>query len=235
MTNPTPTRLMRQATRLRLRREYPVRVPDLGIAYVAAPKNACTTLKMTLYRLRFGEEFDIVNVRGRDVFHVHHVFPSQEFDARGLEGTKVEDRFCVIRDPIDWFVSFYCNRILYHDDLAKSGPLLTTQGLKTQPDINELVTDLDKYMKAARLVRHHVLPQSYFLGTDPSLYGLVADVSELDQVRAFLSDRFGEDTGAFPRYQEGGNDRKDEVHAALSPESRAALEEFYADDLRIWR
>lgn len=220
---------------MRLRGEYPVRVPQLGIAYVAAPKNACTTLKMTLYRLRFGEEFQIVTVAGRDVFHVHHVFPSQEFESVGLDGTRREDRFCVVRDPIDRFVSFYCNRILYHDDLAKSGPLLTAQGLKTQPEINEMVADLDKYMAAARLVRHHVLPQTYFLGDTPSVYGLVADVKELDKVRTFLSERYGEDTGPFPRYQEGGNDQKPAVHEALTPASRAALEKFYADDYRIWR
>ncbi|MEM9233551.1 MAG: sulfotransferase family 2 domain-containing protein [Pseudomonadota bacterium] len=231
----SPTRMMRQATRVRLRREYPVLLPELKVAYVAAPKNACTTLKMSLYRLRFGEEFNIINLRGRDVFHVHHVFPSHAFDPSGLDGIPVEGRFCVVRDPIDRFVSFYCNRILYHDDLAKSGPLLTAQGLKTRPDVNELVADLDKYMKAARLVRHHVLPQSYFLGDDASRYGLVADVRELDRVRTFLSDRVGRDVGPFPRYQEGGNDRKDEVRTALSTTSRATLEAFYAEDYRVWR
>lgn len=226
---------MRQVSRARLRPEYPLYVPKLRLAYVAAPKNACTTLKMTLYRLRFEEDFYIVNLAGYDLYHVHHVFPTRHFNSGALEGIKVEDRFCVIRDPIDRFVSFYCNRILHHDDLVKAKSQVLAKRLSLKPDINELIAHLEAYMEISRQVRHHVLPQSVFLGTDPSFYGLVADVTELGKVRHLLSERAGQDTGPFPRYQEFGNDRKDEMRAQLTQASRQKLEQFYAEDYRVWR
>ena len=105
-----------------------------------------------------------------------------------FEKVDVDEKCCIIRDPIKRFVSAYKNRILYHKDVA-------FQNL----DIDEIIEKLENNFFDNR----HFLPQSYWLGDDLKYFTIVSNISNME---AFINgvNNFFQNKIEFPRIQTGG-------------------------------
>ncbi len=105
-----------------------------------------------------------------------------------FEKIDVDEKCCIIRDPINRFLSAYKNRILYHKDVA-------FQNL----DIDEIIEKLENNLFDNR----HFLPQSYWLGDDLKYFTIVSDISNME---AFINgvNNFFQNKIEFPRIQTGG-------------------------------
>ena len=75
------------------------------VAYVSIPKNACTTIKHSLYRLQNNREFEPFQA-GHRRFHIHNVMHSPTYDKWSLMGIINEIKnsdtfiFAVARNPL---------------------------------------------------------------------------------------------------------------------------------------
>ena len=127
-----------------------------------------------------------------------------------FEKIDVDEKCCIIRDPINRFVSAYKNRILYHKDVA-------FQNL----DIDEIIEKLENGLFDNR----HFLPQSYWLGDDLKYFTIVSNISNME---AFINgvNNFFQNKIKFPRIQTGGV----EENIDLTNSQIAKLKKIYSSD-----
>lgn len=93
-------------------------------------------------------------------------------------------RFCIIRDPVDRFLSAYINRIVFHKDLIK---------LKNNPpSILEFIENFDYFCKNNESTRIHFLPQKNFYGENLNLYTHIFRFKEFREVKNLLEKIKGE-------------------------------------------
>lgn len=132
----------------------------------------------------------------------------------------------------------YSNRILHHHELSANSNIvnqLKISGLKFDPDINTLVTSLEKYMTIQKSIFYHARPQSDFLGNDLSIYNRIADISDvgkvIDEIKAHWMcnglQELAESAPVLGRAQTGGTKLGLEV---LNDESFDKLLKYYRDD-----
>ena len=87
----------------------------------------------------------------------------------------VDYKSCIVREPLERFISAYKNRVLFHKD----------KDFKNHP-VNELIEKLEN----GNIENNHFLPQCYFLGNDLSYFDIVGILSNIkvfeDKVNSFL-------------------------------------------------
>ena len=127
-----------------------------------------------------------------------------------FEKIDVDEKCCIIRDPIKRFVSAYKNRILYHKDAA-------FQNL----DIDEIIEKLENSLFDNR----HFLPQSYWLGDDLKYFTIVSNISNME---TFINgvNNFFQNKIEFPRIQTGGVGE----NIDLTNSQKTKLKKIYSSD-----
>ncbi|WP_299486052.1 sulfotransferase family 2 domain-containing protein [Acaryochloris sp. IP29b_bin.137] len=208
--------------------EYPVLVPGHKIAYWPVPKNACTSLKYAFYALRTGMEFIPLKVGCRYIYHIHRIFPSRPFKAIPLASDWV--KLAIVRDPLERLVSSYCNRVLYHSDLARHQLQLQAKNLKRCPSFPEFVENLDMYRAISKSIRYHTNPQVEFLGHDPSYFDVLISVKELKD----LPNRIGLPALRLPKKQDGGREYKAVATSSIDSELRAKILNDFREDYEVF-
>ncbi len=105
-----------------------------------------------------------------------------------FEKIDVDEKCCIIRDPLKRFISAYKNRILYHKDIA-------FQNL----NIDEIIEKLENNLFDNR----HFLPQSYWLGYNLEYFTIVSNISNM---KVFINgvNNFFQNKIEFPKIQTGG-------------------------------
>lgn len=217
-----PVRVL--AARWRWLRTYPYspfqkvvfRFPGGTFTYHPVPKNGCTSVKWILAEAlgltdRYAYGGDVPNykkapVRPGDKPNIHALLKSEKF--RGRWG---DYRICVVRDPVERFVSAYSNRVLFHRDMDVS--------------LEDLVADPPKYWA----INDHFRPQYYFLGTDPSYYTHIFRVSQIGEIADMVSSLVGRPIVPV-RMQTGGTDLKPE----LTDDQFARVKEAYREDYDVF-
>lgn len=99
-----------------------------------------------------------------------------------FEGNPPNDqkiRFCIVRDPIDRFISAYTNRILFHKE-----PDAAYLGLDYFIDNMNMLMEQPEY-KNAKL---HFRPQIEDIGKDPSIYTHIFNFKEIYMVKKLLEE-----------------------------------------------
>ena len=108
-----------------------------------------------------------------------------------FEKIDVDEKCCIIRNPIKRFISAYKNRVLFHKDF----------GFRNL-NINEIIEKLENNSFDNR----HFLPQSYWLGSDLRYFTIVSNMSNME---TFINgvNNFFQNKVEFPRIQTGGADQ----------------------------
>ena len=100
----------------------------------------------------------------------------------------VDEKCCIIRDPLKRFISAYKNRVLFHKDVG-------FQNL----NINEIIEKMENNSFDNR----HFLPQTYWLGNNLKYFTIVSNISNIE---IFINgvNNFFQNKVEFPRIQTGG-------------------------------
>ena len=108
--------------------------------------------------------------------------------------SKVDSTYkcCIVRDPVERFLSAYKNRILFHKD---------------KDFFNLSVNSIIKKLLDNNFDNKHFLPQSYFLGLDLKYYDFVIDIKNISKFVIYVNNFFGKDI-EFVKLQTGGNNKK---------------------------
>ena len=125
----------------------------------------------------------------------------------------VDEKCCIVRDPIERFISSYKNRILFHKD----------SGFKNH-NIDEIIEKLENNM----FENKHFLPQTYWLGNNLKFFTIVANVKNLksfvDGVNNFFQNKI-----EFPKIQIGGNEER----IKLNQNQIKKLKKIYLSDYEL--
>ena len=125
----------------------------------------------------------------------------------------VDEKCCIVRDPIERFISSYKNRILFHKD----------SGFKNH-NIDEIIEKLENNM----FENKHFLPQTYWLGNNLKFFTIVANVKNLksfvDGVNNFFQNKI-----EFPKIQIGGNKER----IKLNQNQIKKLKKIYLSDYEL--
>lgn len=171
-----------------------VYVPKAGLTYLSVPKCACSSLKHFCFEVEHGGTFESL---GKDLGlgQLHQTFVSQRFTrfmSRLNAGEYGGDLVAVIRNPIDRLLSCYTNKVI------KAGVLksldvdeLRGDGLSVEPDFDRFINDLEGYRSHSKVIERHTRPLSYYLGTDPTLYYRIFDISEVAGFAELVNTRAG--------------------------------------------
>tara|TARA_B100001027_G_scaffold209331_1_gene175361 strand:+ start:252 stop:905 length:654 start_codon:yes stop_codon:yes gene_type:complete len=122
----------------------------------------------------------------------------------------VDEKCCIVRDPLKRFMSAYKNRILFHKDA----------GFRDL-NINEII----EKMEINSFDNRHFLPQSYWLGNNLKYFTIVSNISNME---AFINgvNNFFDNKVEFPRIQTGGNEK----NINLTGNQISKLKKIYSSD-----
>lgn len=128
--------------------------------YLSIPKNACSSVKMSIFRENFGFSFPEISHPWRygALIHIHQLYRTRRLTNSDKQTLKKNGGrlFVIIRNPLDRFVSGYVEKILLNVKSHKNFDNLA----KLENIEKQLLTD--EY--ESRIVRDHFRPQSFWLG-----------------------------------------------------------------------
>lgn len=188
------------------------------LAYFHAPKCASRTILgwMTLAKVPGLKESDP---------HLFDPFALGDYPRFSLEIQEASPKescgltkFCVVRDPIERFVSAYCDRVLRYG----------RKELESFPTVSSLVQSLHSLEGFASL-KHHVRPLVDFYGTKPHEYEYVFRFGELTELKNFLEERMNQ---KLPDLRLQSCERIEKP--TLTDEDKSTLRDFYAEDYKVF-
>jgi hypothetical protein len=192
-----------------------VRVKGTNFVYFPVPKVGCTSLKLAI--MQYNQPRKYAQLRSEEGVHGPGGYrsPPAQWEWRTYVRPSRMRAFCVIRDPIDRFVSGYRNRIVFHRDLGEEAP-----------GMNEFALELARYCKSSSHIRHHFMPMVEFTGRDPSFFDRVFLLEEMELIPDYVGVPL-----SIHRAQEAGPKI---TRADLSADARKQLCRIYAEDYRVW-
>ena len=122
----------------------------------------------------------------------------------------VDERCCLVRDPIKRFISCYKNRILFHKDRDF-----------INHSLNMVIEKLENNMFENR----HFLPQNYWLGKNLKYFTIVANISNIKNFVDGINDFFQKKID-FHKIQTGGK----EFQISLNLDQIKKLKKIYSHD-----
>jgi len=192
------------------------------LAYYPCPKNANSSAKYffanhldILHNFIFvSDEVPQYKQRKKNYFNekrnlINFLPAKQPFTK--LEGNII--KCCIVRDPIERFLSAYKNRILYHKD---------------EEFKNYSIDKILQNLKDGNFQNKHFLPQSFFLGIDLSYYNFFSYVKDIISFEKNVNDFF-ENNIPFPKIQVGGN----KLEVILSKEQENKIKQIYEIDYNL--
>ena len=123
---------------------------------------------------------------------------------------EVDEKCCLVRDPIKRFISCYKNRILFHKD----------RGF-----INHSLDMVIEKLENNMFENRHFLPQNYWLGKNLKYFTIVANTSNIKNFVDGINDFFQKKID-FPKIQTGGK----EFQVSLNLSQIKKLKKIYSDD-----
>lgn len=155
-----------------------------SVVYNPIPKCGCTSVKSMIYYILNDKIPD-------DQEDVHRSYPTRE---NFIKNDLVDYKFCVVRDPVERFISGYSNRILHHKDI----PFV---------EFDYFVKNFYNFFHKSPKIRHHFRPQIDFIGKDNNYYTKIFWVHQMREVSDFLSEISKKDIPIFHK-QTGGSNMK---------------------------
>ncbi len=124
-----------------------------------------------------------------------------------------DQKSCIIRNPLERFISAYKNRVLFHKD----------EGF-----YNNSVSEVIEKLESNNIENNHFLPQCFFLGNDLSYFDIVGVLPNINYFENKVNSFFGQKR-KFPKLQTGGN----ELELNLSVDQKNKIKKIYSDDYEI--
>ena len=160
-----------------------ISVRGTDFVYFPGPKLAATSMKLALLRHNrpFVYLYRILQSQSADEMAHHGTYWTMPFEMVP-ESLKSGRAFCIVRDPIDRFVSAYRNRILFWRDVEQAPDLA---GIPVAPPINEFVERIAEYF-SNRHIRHHFAPMTEFYGHNADFFDRLFHIEEINRIPAYL-------------------------------------------------
>ena len=159
-----------------------------------------------------GIKYPNINKKKNDLsgkINLHNFLPAfQQFSV-----VNADYKCCIIRDPVERFLSTYRNRILYHKD----------EEFKDYT-IDMILEKLEKEL----FDNIHFRPQIYFLGDNLNYYSFYANVSDTKCFEEKVYEFFGKKI-KFPKLQLGGKD----FDIKLSSQQINKIKTIYFSDFEL--
>ena len=208
-----------------------------NLAYISAPKCACTSVKELIFRIENNCNFNkLRDRRGAIQFqingqrlYIHHFYPTIPYTDQPHQILNKLHSFCVVRNPLDRLVSCYRNRVVRYGELKPEQISHLEIDAPSDPDLNEFVHYLDEYIKAPQ-IKHHTLPLTHFLGTKPESYAKIFNFKTIHQLPKFLQKKLGY-TKALRHLQTSLSERNTTTSSSfLSSTSIQEIKNRYSED-----
>jgi hypothetical protein len=92
-------------------------------------------------------------------------------------------KFCVVRDPVDRFISMYTNRVLFHQ---------TIKNFDCSIGVGEFIECFDDMIDTINFegIKRHSLPLTHYLGTDATFYTHIFNINELDKLKILIEETY---------------------------------------------
>ena len=174
------------------------------IQYCPTPKCGCTSTKIMIYKALGGTISDEEDI--------HLRFPTPTFTRRAAH-----IKFCIIRDPVERFLSAYSNKVVHH-------------GIIPFVEFDDFIDNFQKYYNGHKGINHHFRPQVVFIGRFPNYHNRILSLSQMPSVSEFLSEIIGKPVKLEKR-QTGGNNRK----PVPTKKQIDFIESLYKDDYRFFK
>ena len=193
------------------------------LAFYPVKKNANTSSKLFFANhLGIEDKFFFIEdemPRFKQTKKIHDSFKNKSNLINLYEGKyafqiiSVDYKSCIVREPLERFISAYKNRVLFHKD----------KGFYNH-SVNEVIEKLEN----GNIENKHFLPQSFFLGNDLSYFDIVGSLSNIKSFEEKINDFFGQKK-IFPKLQTGGKEQQ----LNLSPENKKRIIKIYNDDYHL--
>jgi hypothetical protein len=122
--------------------------------------------------------------------YIRSILP--DFDMRYINDTKL--RICVVRDPVERFISAFTNRVLYLRKVNKEITLSEYINTIDDPKNKTLYADINS----------HVRPLTVFLEKDPSIFTHIFNLRTLRNLKLLLEETSGVPLPDLHLQQNGG-------------------------------
>jgi len=131
---------------------------------------------------------------------------------------KERKAFCIVRDPVERFISAYSDRVLRYK----------REEFTAFPEISSLINNLDK-LESFPVLAHHLRPMRSFYGDDLDRYHRVFSFNDLGSVKRYLEQSL---SATLPELKLQSCERLEKP--VLSSNETSFLRDFYAEDYRIY-
>jgi len=171
---------------------------NFNLAYISAPKCACTSIKELIFRVENNCDFNKIRdhkgairlkINGKR-HYIHSLYPTIAYKEQPLDLLAKLQCFCVVRNPFDRLISCYWNRVIRYEELNPQKICDLEIDAPANPDLNEFIIYLDQYRKSPQ-IDHHSLPLTHFLGNDPENYTRIFNLKNINQLPKHLKKHFG--------------------------------------------
>ena len=146
------------------------------LLYLPVPKSGCTTTKRLLWYMDSGIK---PPADGIHIAHVTQLFQKYGSIIKTLDKENYY-KFCVIRDPVDRFISAYNHRVLVKGEIKDNSKVQNLPSLPNQPTFRQFLDNIKEYGSVVPVIKHHVDSLCEFLGEDPTIYDRIYKLSEIN-------------------------------------------------------
>ena len=193
-----------------------------NIAYISAPKCACTSIKELIFCLENNCKFNKVRdhkgalclIINEKKHYIHDFYPTISFAKQEQTRLQRLHCFCIVRDPIDRIISCYNNRVLRYKVLTQDALSEADIRAPANPDPNQFIKNLDQYKKISD-IKHHTLPLIHFLGSESNFYDEIFNLNSLNKAEKTLKRHFGKQNANLLHLQRTNRDIQNSLKNTL--------------------
>ena len=213
---------------------------NLNLAYISAPKCACTSVKELIFKLENDCNFNRIRdnknairlyINGKR-HYIHHFYPTISYQDQPQQILEQLQCFCVVRNPLDRIISCHKNRVIQYKELRSEQITNLEIDAPSDPDLNTFIQYLDEYQKSPQ-IRHHSLPLTYFLGKNPEAYTRIFNLSNINQLPGHLKKYFGR-SKLINHLQKSSSEFNQKTTDLLSAQSIELIKSRYNNDFRCF-
>ena len=193
------------------------------LAFYPVKKNANTSSKLFFAsHLGIEDKFFFIEdemPRFKQTKKIHNSFKNKSNLINLYQGKyefqiiSVDYKSCIVREPLERFISAYKNRVLFHKD---------------KDFYNHSINEVIEKLESGNIENKHFLPQSFFLGNDLSYFDIVGSLLNIQSFESKVNDFFGQKK-IFPRLQTGGREQQ----LSLSLENKKRIIKIYSNDYHL--